>query len=310
MSSLEYLAAFSNADGDKNPPKGFNIIRYINRSAITEAKDAHVLLDKMTTSSSLAELRAETDSLHAAFTDAESGDPNLQHAQSAAGRIQRAFKSWLSAFKSFDDRTSAWLSKLVGKEDDAYTEFKRLLSEAYDTNFAYRLCCGLRNASEHAGNVINDLGFGVASDPQTGDPRKELTVRFDGPKLAEAFPKMKASIRHELRAVGLPMEVEWIVGSVILSCERVHAGLFQALWKRIDAAIALVENYHQEALNVGGEWATFISRPSEPLTVVQMDIVWNPWHVAQLARLNHDQTVAIMASPTHVQTWRDFAADA
>jgi len=310
VSSLEYLAAFRNAGGDKDHPKGFNIVRHLDSSAIREAEGANVLLDKVTARSGLAELRAETASLHETITDVESGDPSLQNAHNGAGRIQRAFKSWLSASRSFDDRTTAWLSKLVGKDDHAYTEFKRLLSEAYDSNFAYRLCCGLRNSSEHAGNVINDLGFSVAQDPRTGDPKKELTIRFDGPKLAEEFPKMKALIRDELRAVDLSLELEWIVGSVMLSCERIHAGLFQALWNRIEAAIELVEDYHHEALNAGGEWAVFISKPPEPTAVVQMDVAWNPWNIAQLARLNYDQTAAILASPNHSQSWHDFAVEA
>ena len=182
--------------------------------------------------------------------------------------MQREFKAWLSEFRSLDDRTSAWVSGKFGQQSDIYEGFKALPLTEFDNNFAYRLCCALRNVSEHRAGVINAARLDVSAAAETGEPQRRVNLQIDGPKLvADSGPKMRAATREELvDAPGL-LEVEGLVRATLMSCERVHMGLFASLWNQVHRAIALFEGYQEEAQAKGGTLAVFI--PAEHLGEIE-----------------------------------------
>jgi hypothetical protein len=167
------------------------------------------------------------------------GPPMSQELHHLSQDVQREFKMWLSAYRAFDDRTSAWLSaQLGGKATPEYVEFKRLLSYEFDHNFAYRLCSQLRNISEHQDDVLTIILKGRL-DPVTNELSRSADLYLDPPELIKQGENMRAATREELRQVTGRLSAEAVMGSVEESCELVHCGLVNALWARIDSAIAL-----------------------------------------------------------------------
>jgi hypothetical protein len=277
--------------------KTFHFIRHVPREETEQNQSAARLLSQMTLRSGLADLRYAEEILHEEIARIEADGTNPSTQPRRGARLQREFKAWLSAFRAFDDRTSAWLSDQFGKDHPAYTSFKQSLSHEFDRNFGYRLCCALRNVSEHQADVINDMHFHRHQNPDSGAPETSVTVRFDGPRLAESFPRIRPATRDELRRCERPLELVWIVKAVGMSCERIHAGLFIALWPEIQSSIETIGRAHEEAIEAGGDWAAFLGRdmytglgegPSD------LSMRWNAYELADLAIRNHAETSAIV----------------
>lgn len=313
----DQLFAFEAVTEGSKKFKNLSYVREVSEEERRSSEESGVYLFAMTAGSHLAHLISATQDLHEEIEALETKGPTPNNIHQSGSRIQREFKAWLSAFKSFDDRTSVWLSRTVGTEDPAYLSFKRLLSEEFDANFAYRLCCALRNAAEHAGDVINDMRYTTRGNKGTGETEHEILLRFDGPKLAHQFPKMRSATRAELQTITEPLELEWIVGDTLLSCERIQAGLFLAMWDRTEQAIKIIEGFHREALNHGGEWAMFVPTSStEELRAelanlveqprVHIEMRHNPKNLADLARENYKQASTIRRTSTNLLSWSDF----
>jgi hypothetical protein len=103
--------------------------------------------------------------------------------------LKKEFKDWLAALRTFDDRTSSWLSRQYGRGAEL-DGFKRLLSSEYDANFAYRFACALRNVSEHADDVLT-VARGGATELSPGRTRKRITLGWDGTELQAELPTLK-----------------------------------------------------------------------------------------------------------------------
>lgn len=287
------------ADGNERLST-LHFVRDLTAAETEKTRFAELLLRNMTEGSALSELRAADSSLHEAIEMFEREGTSGSDAYRAGGKVQREFKVWLSAFRSFDDRTCAWLAREFGQKSEVYQEFKRLLSAEYDSNFAYRLCCSLRNASEHAGNVINNLRVGSRENAESGRTETLVVLRFDGPRLARDFTRIKAPIREELRNCSGPLEVEWIVGAAALSCERVHCGLLLALWKDLEPLIQLCQSLHDAAQANGGGWAVFLPKDtfSGPEQMPkQMTVRYNAKNLGDLALHNRSEAVTILGQP-------------
>jgi hypothetical protein len=261
-------------------------IREMEPSETEASKAAADLLGRLTLGSGLADLRSAANFLHEEIARLRQGpvEPPLE---TSGARLRREFKAWLSAFRAFDDRTSAWLARTFGQNDAAYVEFKRLLSEQFDANFAYRLSCALRNIAEHESDVVS-AHIRVRHDRESGTSVKQVDVQLDGPRIARDHGrKMRSATREELLQVTGPLEVERIVGAVDVSCERVHCGLFVTLWDRLDAAAAVCEGHHTEATSAGGDWAFYVPTKSlqeAALRPAQFDMRRNAYHLSQKVR--------------------------
>ncbi len=226
---------------------------------------AEELLVRMTLASGVAAVQRATQYLNEEITRLEKlAAEGLRPPELNDYRLQREFKAWLSEFRSLDDRTSAWLSGRFGQQSDVYQRFKALLSTEFDNNFAYRLCCALRNVSEHRADVINAARLDVSVAAEPGKPQRRVRLQIDGSKLvAESGTKMRAATRDELSGTLGLLEVEGLVRATLMSCEHVHMGLFDLLWDPIHEAISLFEGFQEEAEANGGTLAVFI--PAEDL---------------------------------------------
>ncbi len=287
------FAIRANVEGDSKAT--FQHLRSLTSDEIAASEQDEALLRGLTSNSELAALRAAADEFHAALDTVEEAAAHPMRAQPASAAVQRTFKAWLSAFRSFDDRTCAWLSRWT--DDAAVREFRRLLSLEYDANFAYRLSAALRNVSEHAGHVINAFTLSRGEGPD--GPRTTAVVGFDGPRLVAEFTSMKASVRNELEACSALISVEGVVGAAMLSCESAHAGLLLHLASRLAAAVGRVRTLQTEADPDGNDSciAAFVD-----LSQLQkngggkMQLRYNPIDLARVVEAGLSQSPLIRAA--------------
>lgn len=273
----------------------FTFLRELGDGELGRWLAAQKLFESLTAGSEFAALMEARIRFSASVDALEVSSPAFF--PSAAALVQSSFKAWLSAFRSFDDRTAAWLSGLPEGRPDMFRCFKVSLSAEYDANFAYRLCATLRNASEHAGEVINDVSATRRGAPD-GSAVTEARLSFDGSRLADAFPKLKASVRAELRASTAPIGVESVVGAAMLSCERAHCRLLLALWDQVEPALRLIYGLHAEAVAVGGgnAAAAFVDASALTLGGGSLTLKYVRKDVADLVRENEVQAHRVLGA--------------
>lgn len=285
--------------------KDVRFIRELTEGEGVKIDEAHRLLRQMTEESPLAELQEAEQRLASTIADLRSQSESSQNIAPMARRVQAEFKIWLSAFRSFDDRFSKWLSDDFGEVSYPLRVFRSALSEEYDTNFAYRLSCSLRNSSEHAGRVINHLSASTYQD-ERGGVRNRTVIALDGPRLAEEFPKLKATVRKELRTSAAVLHVEPIVRWSLASCVRAYSKLFDSIWSNLSTAVSLCESLHREALQGEGEWAVIIDGRFFKGETRNMTFRHNPWDLAELVRLNRQNVDSILSTSQPTVTIGDL----
>lgn len=209
---------------------------------------------------------------------------------------RRRFRHWLSDFRSFADRTSAWLSRTFEEGHPARDQFESALRAEYDANFAYRLASALRNLSAHAANMLNHQMWHVSTD---ADGRVQLrpVLAIDGSRLADAFPKMKASVRRELHEVEGLLDVRAVVDAGMKSCLRAHAALALALWEEIGPERTLVTEFHRSAVAAGGQDAVFVNMDTFDPNQGHVDHRYNPHHLLEQARSMRDLAESLAPLP-------------
>ena len=170
----------------------------------------------------------------------------------SVAEVERSFKGWLGAFRSFDDQTSHLISQeFGGPESVPFRTFKTALADQYDANFAYRLCCALRNVSEHAVSVLNRIRL-ISEEQEGGGVTSSVELTIDGPALAASSDRMKSTMREELSRVTEPLVVPAIMHSAMDSCWRAFAAVLISVESSIDRAASGLLALHQEAVAAGG----------------------------------------------------------
>jgi len=280
----ERLYALGEGDGEVN--KTLTYLRDPTELEIAETKRASTTLLPLTEESAMAKLRQETDRLSDAMETVLKTRDTASILDSGK-EVRRQFGIWLSAFRACDDHTSHQLSDAFGVSSPAFTAFRELKSQEYDRDFAYRLCWQLRNASEHAGEVINAMRVGFQAGDDGHDGRFRLISQLEPADLAARFPKMNAKVRAELQSCQGNLELILLVRSAILSWDRIHGGLLRAVWDDISPMVDVCTRLHGEALAVpGGRWAVFIDAAPEDVPDGGWHIRHNPYQRAELVTRN------------------------
>lgn len=255
-------------------------VRDLSSQETEDADIATQILSALTAESPYEDLRQTYRELNALLDR----DPPI--ALAAAFRYgsdgRRRFRHWLNDSRSFDDRTSAWLSRTFGDDHPALGTFKRALSAEYDANFAYRLTATLRNLSTHAANMLNHQMWHVSTDAD-GRLVSRPVLAIDGARLVEEFPTMKATVRDELRDLDGLLDVRAVVDACMKSCLRAHAALTHALWEEIEPERELVVEFHQTAVAAGGQGAIFVNVDTFDPAVGRLDHRYNAAHLLEQA---------------------------
>jgi uncharacterized protein YihD (DUF1040 family) len=237
--------------------KQLTYIRALAAVEDEELRDAADLLHHMTEGSGLKRVRDAANDVLQSVLRLESSTDSAE-IPAFAREIQRDFKSWLSAFRAVDDQTSVWLSRRFGSDSEHFNNFKVSLSTEYDANFAYRLCSTLRNASQHADDVL--IGSGVERGVDgTGRKTNRLKMLLDPVALCREFPMLKAAVRNELLTFGQPLSVPHIMGEVAISTQRIHCRLVLDLWPALQPAVELCDRLAKEAITAGGTHAVLLN---------------------------------------------------
>jgi len=265
--------------------KTLKYLRDATEFEVSETKRADTALRPFTEDSPMARLQRETALLSQTMETALTtrGTANMMDAGSA---IHRQFSVWLFAFRACDDHTAHQLSQSFGVSSTAFRAFRALTALEYDRDFAYRLCCQLRNADQHVGDVINWMRLDVQSGDDEGDRQATLVTQLDPAGLASEFPRMKPAVRAELFACTGNLELILLVRSAALSWDRIACGLLLAVWDDIAPLVDLCTSLHAEALNAGGLWAVFIDAAPEDVPDGNWQIRHNPYQRAELVTRN------------------------
>lgn len=231
-------------------------LRDLEPDEVERVRDANGFLLQMTSQSPYQELLVSADALKDAVDAVRRHweGPERGLPRSELRQVNLSLRSWLAAFRAFDDRTSHYLSERFGRTSEARSEFKRALSHEYDTILEYRIATQLRNASLHVADVINSIGASVREGAD-GAPFHRFTLGFDGPKLAERFPDMNSKVRAELAGLTEEVPLGVLVPRVLGSCTRVLAKLFVVLRAELDDACTALESLHEESVAAGGQAA-------------------------------------------------------
>ena len=259
------------ADAGSDPPQQYGLfsvaeneddkVRYEFRYARSMTADEHqsvidarALIGRLVTDSEFATLEGYRDDfLEAVDAQMDVLATDRDRVLSLLPKTNRRFADFIHAFRSFDDRTSRWLSRSFGKASEAYTEFKGATHVEFDRSSAYRLCCALRNVSAHSTQVLSSHLAGALKPG--GGSTVTLDLVIDGLDLIEKFD-VNVRSRREFGA-SPRMHVVPAINDVVDGCRRAHSRLCVALESEYLDAVALLAGLYEEACE-GGErdvWA-------------------------------------------------------
>lgn len=154
--------------------------------------------------------------------------------------LKSALDNWLTNFRAFDDKTSHLLSSTYGKESNEFKAWKSSLSVEFDSNFAYRFICKLRNYAQHVNESIQHAGFN-SSLGADGATEIALMIEFDPDALLDRYADW-GPVRADLLARrGSRIDVPSAVISAMSSCNRAMIGLMGRESPRLDAACRVIE---------------------------------------------------------------------
>lgn len=272
----EYLLGWTAGLGAGKPDHAAYVVR-----PLTDAEDAAIraasgLLNEVVGANAFADLihaQDELEAAHGALVSAHRA--GLGHNE--ARTLDRRYKAWLAAFRSWVDRTHHGLSKVYGKGSAEYEGGDGYFSEEFDANFGYRVACALRNVGEHQGSVLNAVK--MRSRMVDGSSVMEVDARIDLRRLvaADTGGRLRPATRREMAAVDAPIDAGLLVELTMISCHRIQARIVIDRENDLRDAIDFVRGLHDEGVAAGGEQTVFMNEEAiRNPEGTNMVIRWNP----------------------------------
>ena len=305
------LVAVSNPKPARGGTTTFLLGRELSPKEADELDRASRVFTRMTVRSELKNLRDAARTL----LEAETGLKGNYVARRGsvhhdADQLHREFKRWLSAFRSFDVRSAHWVSRTFEGGGEALTNFRSTLSAEFDANFGYRLCCALRNASEHVGDVMNAIRVSSWSVHPGEDSRYEFEFGLIPSLLVPELTSVNKKTRTEMSTCNVALDVDKIVGAVSMSCERAFAGLVLDLRPLLEPLVRFTEDLESEARLRGGDIAVVVDTDefeALPRGTGNLTVRVNPAHLADIVRVNFEEARVILNRPVTVVAADDLA---
>lgn len=292
-----WLYSLGEAPEDSEADKSIDPIRQLDLQEVADVGRLAEVSRVVDSDCAFEKFYRETDRLSDAM-EAALQNADTQAVFNAGDEINRQFGIWLGAFRACDDHTSHQLSESFGDESSVFRHFKDLTSEEYDANFAYRLCWGLRNASQHAGNVLNDMRVDFTRADEYAEARMVLVAELDAQRTAERFPKISAKVREELRACSGALQVVTLARALRDSVHRLRSGLLVRIATDHEDLIQQCWSLQEEAWAVkGGRWAVFLDQPPERMAEERFRIRYNHYQQAELLIRYFDRSKKMADSP-------------
>ena len=185
---------------------GFDAERRLTALEVEVYHAATAFLDDITEGSHLIDASrinlAEFDNTFAQLiesTQRGASDPASTH---HGLELNRRLSNYLSSFRLFLDFSEARLKRRYGKTSTEAQQFKRVCAGVYDTSFAYRFCCKLRNYAQHFGMPIGHIEARSRLDPGPPErPLHEVSVMFSTLDLLNVWPDGVSCTGFELYRV-------------------------------------------------------------------------------------------------------------
>ncbi|WP_143052960.1 hypothetical protein [Streptomyces sp. 2112.3] len=210
--------------GENNKIHELDFGKEVTESEAERHRESTYSLMELFTESPYAALEKRYSSLKATLAELSNPEQDSSSTYGRMGAIQQGVDDFLSAFRAFDDRTSRQLNKKFGAASPELQLFKRALSHEFDTSFAYRFACKLRNYSQHCGRVPfsgNVRGF-LGPD---GSKNRIFALTLDPAKLLGEFDAWGAKVRADLQSMTNEFSAEDFIDQAMTSCMVAHVKL-------------------------------------------------------------------------------------
>jgi hypothetical protein len=111
-------------------------------------------------------------------------------------QVQVELQNVLGAIRGYTDITAHTLSEIYGKESLIFEDFKKLKSQAFDSNKSYRFIEALRNYSQHRSVPISSIGFKLLEGSKIVEVlfRKDILLSLPKDKLSK---KKKGALDYD-----------------------------------------------------------------------------------------------------------------
>lgn len=277
LGGLNELWAFSPAIDGSGPT--FSFVRTLTDIERNQIARALPLFTELTVGATFLELQRAHEELRDSLVQF-SDSPDQYTSFQLATEVRRRFRHWLADVTTFTDRLHPMVTRLFGRDHEAFTVVPELLKAERDSNFAFELVVdALRNESAHSQEVLNAIRHQNFVD-RAGIPRRLNTVKIDPAELGRGVSR-KADKQSLARARGL-IDVGLLAARTMDSCLAVHVETIRCLREELEPLLAVVQSLHHEVTALGASWS-LIAGLGEPKGSKSLSLqsVQNPWQQAR-----------------------------
>jgi hypothetical protein len=112
--------------------------------------------------------------------------------------FNRRFVNLLSACRSYIDQVPQLLTACAADVESSRGEVKRVLSQSYDTSFAFRFLEAMRNHVQHCGLAVHYISIGRRRVEHHGESRLEISIEpYAARRYLEQDGKFKRAVLVE-----------------------------------------------------------------------------------------------------------------
>jgi hypothetical protein len=142
--------------------------------------------------------------------------------------LNRLILNLLSSIRTYLDHSETRLKRSYGNNSDEFLYFKKLTSEAFDSDFAYRFLSKLRNYSQHCGLPSGSIS--IHSDAE-GD---KLTLYLVRDSLLKQFDSWGAIVKPELEKQDEKFDILPLIESKVLLLKSINLQVNEMLLKKLN----------------------------------------------------------------------------
>ncbi len=163
--------------------------------------------------------------------------------------LNRLILNILASSRMFLDHNEYNLKHKYGKTSKEFSDFKKMCSCKYDTNFSYRFLYKLRNFIQHCGMPIGTIEISSSLDRKEGPKSYEveysnlnllskhaLSIFFDRNTLLKNFDGWGKNIKQELERMNQRIEVTQHIRSFVRNLQEIHCSLVDRFVKKVKAS--------------------------------------------------------------------------
>jgi len=122
----------------------------------------------------------------------------MEHMEEAFLQANRLLLNYLSTIRSYLDHVQTYITRRYGSDSRQLKQFKKVTSQHYELNFAYRFLYRLRNYAQHCGIPLQTLTFKRDVDRDKNEIRGRFTAPFNPRKLLQEYDAWGKDVKNDL----------------------------------------------------------------------------------------------------------------